>query len=278
MLFAAGCLQPAGRSHKATGNQRSPVLGGDDALFPDLMKITFLGRQESRAHLRAVSPQNQRGGQRPAVAEPAGAHDQRVFVGHGIHHCGKQDHGMDRLPGRVKSAFMARSDDDVHPRLFAAQRALHGRNHVHPGEARALDLVFPAHRITGGGEDDLEVVLHVRIFLPDPDGRIDHDGRIGFDFRRNHDIDPENAALVPDQAIGALQNLFHHGGHIVVHARLSAFHEGLVNPGLIILVEKAAGGKKAQNTGIGGGDTKVVVGKRAHARLDDGVFDPDHFA
>ena len=77
----------------------------------------------------------------------------------------------------MESAFMSRGHNHINARLLAAQGALDGGNDMHPGESGTLDLVFPADRITGGGEDHLEVILHVRILFPHPDGRVDHDLR-----------------------------------------------------------------------------------------------------
>ena len=111
-------------------------------------------------HLRAICAQDQGRGQRLAVAEAACAAHERILIRHGFDHRGQQNHGMDRFPGRMEAAFIARGDDHVHAGFLETQSALDGRDNMHPGDPGALDLVLPADGVAGGGEDHFEVVLN----------------------------------------------------------------------------------------------------------------------
>jgi len=135
---------------------------------------------------------------------------------------------------------MAGGHNDIDARLLAALRAFDGWYDMHPGETGAFDLVLPTDRVTGGSEDDLEVFLHVRVLFPYPDGRVYHDQRMLFKFCRHHNVYSEYPSFVFDQAIGTLQQLFQNGGHIILTFRFCRFHKSIVNPWLIVLVEKAA--------------------------------------
>jgi hypothetical protein len=90
-------------------------------------------------------------------------------------------------------------------------------------------------------KNHFEVVLHFRVFLSNPDGRIDQDFGFVRHFRRHHDVDAEDAPSVLGQTIGPLQDRFEDPCHVVVHGGLSGLHKGLEDVRALFLVEKAAG-------------------------------------
>jgi hypothetical protein len=96
----------------------------------------------------------------------------------------------------MESAFVAGRDDDIDAGLLAALRALDGRHNVHPGKAGALDLVFqPTDRPQR--KNDLKLFFHVRIILHEPGWPCRQMILACLNqFRRDHDIDAENSALV----------------------------------------------------------------------------------
>ncbi|OPZ49934.1 MAG: hypothetical protein BWY90_01693 [Deltaproteobacteria bacterium ADurb.BinA014] len=175
----------------------------------------------------------------------------------------------------MKSAFMTGGDNHVNAGFFTAHGGSDGRNNMNPNKSRSLDFFSPAHRVAGRGIHYLKGFFHLGIFFPCPDGRFNHYVCLFFEFRRYHDIRAENTALVLDQTVSALQNRVQHRGHIVVTVCLTGIAKRVVNPGLVVFVKKSAGRKQSQATRVGCRHTKIIVGKRPHARLNNRMLDAD---
>ena len=175
MDHAGRGLQPPGRSHDAAGHQGPPILRFDDLFLPQGVEVALFRRQKPCPHLHTGGPHGYGRRQGLAVAESAGPHHGVIGIRYRIDHGGQQNHGVERLPGDVKTAFVPGSDDAVHPRLLASQRALHRGDDVQPGKSGGFDLLAPGDGVAGRGKEHLEMLLHSGVLLTDPDRRIDQD-------------------------------------------------------------------------------------------------------
>ena len=137
------------------------------------MEVALLSRQESCSHLSPGRAQRESRRQTFAVAESAGAGHRDIPVRQGINHRWKQGHGVDRLPGSVKPAFVTGGDDAVHTRFGTSKCAFDRGYDMQPGKSGLFYLVPPGERVTGRSKYHFEMIFHLRIFIDDPYRRID---------------------------------------------------------------------------------------------------------